>query len=95
MAELDTWVTQYEGRLCGVAAKHIYACIKRDGFDEGRMFVGAELVIDEATYKICGIDSAECGDGTWMLVYAHYIPQNMSESEWHGLYGDPKLAINS
>ncbi len=93
MSELDTWVTKYEGRVCDVTAYHIYACIKIDGFDEERMFVGAELDIDEATYEICGIDATECGDGTWMLVYAHYVPQNMNESEWHGLYGDPQLAI--
>ena len=87
MSELDTWVTRYEGKLCDVAAKHIYACIKIDGFDEDRMFVGAELVIDEATYKICDLDSTECGDGTWMLVYAHYVPQSMDNSKWHELYG--------
>jgi len=95
VAELDTWVTEHEGWVCGAPAYHIYACIKKDSFDEERMFVGAEVVLDEATYEICGLDSAECGDGTWMLVYAHYVPQNMNESEWHGLYGDPKLAIDS
>jgi hypothetical protein len=94
MSELDTWVTEYEGRVCGAPAYHIYACIKRDGFDEERMFLGAEITIDEAAYEICGLDKAEAGDGTWMLVYAHYIPKSMNESEWHGLYGDPKLAID-
>jgi hypothetical protein len=95
VAELDTWVTEYEGRLCGVPAYHIYACISRDGFDEERMFVGAQLDIDAATYEICAIDTAEVADGTWMLVYAHYIPQNMNESEWQGLYGNPELASTS
>ena len=95
MSELDRWVTEYNGKVCDTVAYHIYACIKRDGFDEDRMFLGAKLDIDDATYEICGIDSAEVGDGTWMLVYAHYLPQSMNESEWHGLYGDPELAIDS
>lgn len=94
MAELDTWVTKYEGRVCGHPAYHIYACIKEDGFDEEKMFVGAQLCLDEATYEICGIDDAEVGDGTWMLVYAHYVPQAMSEKDWNGLYGSSELAGN-
>ena len=95
MAELDRWVTEYEGRICDVPAYHIYACIKKCSFDEERMFVGAEWPIDAATYEICALDFAECGDGTWVLVYAHYVPQIMNESEWHGLYGDPELASRS
>ena len=59
------------------------------------MGVGAEIPVDHQTYKVCAIDEAEIADGTWVLIYAHLVPQHMTESEWHGLYGDPELAGRS
>lgn len=92
MSALDSWVTEYKATECGAPAYHIYRCLERHRFDPDVMYVGAEVPVDHQTYKICGIDATEAGDGTWMLIYAHLVPQKMTESEWHGLYGDPELA---
>ena len=93
MSELDRWVTKHPGRVCGHPAYHIYRCIKKEGLAEDTIFMGARLAIDESTYEVCGIDFAEVGDGTWALVYAHYVPE--ATGDWNGLYGDPELASDS
>jgi hypothetical protein len=91
MSELDTWVTEYEGRVCGEPTYHVYCCIRSDGFDPELFFLGANVTVDEATYCVCGIDNAECGDGAWYLVYAHYVPQETGSKDWNELYGDSEL----
>ncbi len=61
-------------------------------FNDEIWYLGAHVRVDEVTYEICEINGAECGDGFWQLVFAHYLPQTLSEEEWDGLYRNPDLA---
>lgn len=93
MSALDSWVTEYEGKSCGCPAYHIYRCVRDTEFEEDLMGVGCIIPVDHQNYEVCGIDTAcPSEEESWVLIYAHLVPDSMNESDWHGLYGDPELA---
>lgn len=85
---MNSWVTEYEGRVCEVPSSHIYRCVHESVFSEDTYYMGAHINIDDSIYEICGLDNAECGDGMWHLVYVHLVPDSMAEKDWHELYGN-------
>lgn len=93
MSEHDYWVTEYEGKVCEIPSRHIYRCVRYSEFNLAQYAVGATTEVDEATYIVCDVDRANPAEGEdWLLVYAHYVPDEMSEKDWNGLYGDTELA---
>ena len=88
MSELDSWVTEYSVTGCGAPKHHIYTSVREFRLDPDLFYVGSRLTIDDSVYEVCDISEAiGADDGSWRLVYAHLVPQNMSEEDWYGLYG--------
>lgn len=90
MLHMDSWVTEYEGKICNVPARHIYRCVPESVFSEDTYYLGARINIDDSVYEVCGLDDAACGSDNeiWHLVYVHLIPDSMAEKDWHELYGN-------
>jgi hypothetical protein len=88
----DRWSDLPDGASwCEVDEMHSYFCIRPEAIHHTDVN-GMLFHLNERTYEVCMVDRVEPAENeNWLLVYAHPLEDNvqdMTEEEWHELYGD-------
>ncbi len=92
----DRWIDYHDQTSwCEVDEEHAYCCIRPEAILHTPV-TGMLFPLNGRIYEICMFDLVCPTEGeNWLLIYAH--PKNedvedMTEEEWHDLYGDPESA---
>lgn len=93
----DRWVDLRgdESSWCEVDKAHAYCCIRPEAIHHTDVF-GMLFRINDLTHEVCMVHNVDAAENeNWLLIYAHPLDddvKDMTEEEWHELYGDPDSA---